>query len=111
MTDDTSHADVPEPSSLRKLRVLVTVLMWVMIVGMVSVVGLLVLRLSQPSPSAQALVPALPSEINLPDEARPLAVTAGAGWYAVVTEDDRILIFDASDGALLQDIPVLLPQQ
>lgn len=110
MTEETPQPDVPEPTSLRKLRVLVTVLMWVMIVGMVSVVGLLVLRLSQPTTSAAPVAPTLPAQIALPGGAQPLAVTAGAGWYAVVTDDDRILIFDASDGALLQDVPVLLPQ-
>jgi hypothetical protein len=34
-----------------------------------------------------------------------LAVTFGQGWIAVVTEDDRILIFGA-DGTLRQELKV-----
>ncbi|PWR03738.1 hypothetical protein DKT77_05235 [Meridianimarinicoccus roseus] len=108
MTDDT-QTDLPEPRNLRKLRVLVTVLMWVMIVGMVSVVGLLALRLSQTPQQAAPVLPALPDRIALPPGTEPLAVTAGPGWYAVVTVQGSILVFDAVSGALVQDIAVDLP--
>ena len=78
-----------------------TVLTAVMIVGVVIVVGLLVTRLkSQPSPMA------LPAQITLPDGVRPQAFTQGENWYAVVTGDDRILVFSRKDGSLQQDISV-----
>ncbi|MDB2408091.1 DUF6476 family protein [Jannaschia sp.] len=100
MSDDMEK--VPEPANLRFLRVLVTVLTSVMIVGLVLVVTLLVQRLRVPSVST-------PAALALPDGATPQAVTQGPGWWAVVTTDGRILIFDA-DGALADEIDVALPE-
>ena len=91
--DDTPS---PEPANLRFLRRLVTVLTLVMILGIAAVVGLLVLRLSTPPR------PVLPATVKLPDGVRAEAVTFGAGWYAVVTDADTILIFDSATGALRQ---------
>lgn len=68
-----------------------------MIVGVITVVGLLVTRMPNLAPMA------VPEQLALPDGARPAAVTMGQGFIAVVTEDDRILIFDR-DGALLQEV-------
>ncbi|MES2968886.1 MAG: DUF6476 family protein, partial [Pseudomonadota bacterium] len=34
------------------------------------------------------------------------AFTQGAGWFAVVTADDRILIFDRANGTLRQTIQI-----
>ena len=99
MSDDMEGG--PEPANLRFLRRLVTVLTVVMIGGLVLVVGLLVQRLRVPS------VP-VPEALALPDGATAQAVTRGPGWWAVVTTDGRILIFDAG-GALAQEIAVSLP--
>jgi hypothetical protein len=90
----------PEPRNLRFLRLLVTVLTAVMILGIAAIVGLLTLRLSTPPR------PVLPDNVALPDGVRANAVTFGAGWYAVVTDDDRILIFDNASGALRQSVPI-----
>jgi len=111
MTDPTQPVsdDAVEPGPLRKLRVLVTVLMWVMIVGIVLIVGLMALRLSQPAPPALPALPALPAQIVLPAGATASAVTAGQGWYAVVTSAGRILIFDAQSGALRQEVNIGTP--
>lgn len=96
--DETPEVDV-DLSLVRYLKTLVTVLAGVMIVGLVAVIYLLVIRLS-------ADVPPLPAQIVLPEGVKAQAFTQGEGWYAVVTEDDRILIF-ARDGAkLLQDIEI-----
>ncbi len=71
-----------------------------MIGGVITVVTLIVTRM----PTAFVpTTPALPETITLPDGARPAAVTFGTGWIAVVTSDDRILIFD-TDGALRQEV-------
>lgn len=91
---------MPEPGNLRLLRLLVTTLMVVMILGVLVIVGLLVTRLSADR------TPPLPDQIALPDGARALAVTAGPGWYAVVTQDQRILIFDATSGSLRQSVEI-----
>src|SRR6056297_4293938 len=91
-------SDTPQPVSpatLKFLARLVTVLTATMIVGLLVITGLLVTRLGGgPTPLA------LPDAIALPDGARATAFTRGAGWYAVVTDDDRILVYDAESGRL-----------
>ena len=88
--------------TLRFLKTLVTVLTLTMIGGVLTITALLVIRLQTPA------VPSWPEAVVLPDGVTATAVTRGDGWYAVVTDDQRILIYGA-DGALLQDIPVTGP--
>lgn len=78
---------------------MVTVLMVVMMVGIVGILGLIWHRYSK----AQA---PLPEVITLPDGATATAYTQGVDWYAVVTGDNRILIFDRGTGKLRQEIAV-----
>ena len=85
---------------LRFLRRLVTALTGVMILGVGTIVVLLALRLAR-DPD----IP-FPPELHLPEGARPLAVTAAADWFAVVTDDERILVFDRATGTLRRDIPI-----
>jgi hypothetical protein len=94
--DRPDAAAHPEPANIRFLRLLVTALTGVMILGIVSVVVLMALRLNQPPP------PRLPAEITLPDGVTAHAVTFGPGWYAVITRNGEILVFDADDGSLRQ---------
>ncbi|GIT90086.1 hypothetical protein JANAI62_04310 [Jannaschia pagri] len=94
--------EIPEPANLRFLRRLVTVLTAVMIIGLVTVIGLLVQRLRLPS------VP-VPEALALPDGTEIHAVTQGPGWWAVVTGDGRILLYDGA-GTFHQEIVVTLPQ-
>ena len=75
-----------------------------MIGGVIAMVGLLVTRL----PDGRAALPTVPPELALPAGAVAQAVTFGAGWTAIVTTDNRILIFGA-DGGLQQDVPILTP--
>jgi hypothetical protein len=85
------------PATLKFLARLVTVLTATMILGLLVIVALLVTRFwSEPD------LPALPGSIALPEGARATAFTQGAGWYAVVTEDGRILVYDRQTGALRQ---------
>ena len=72
-----------------------------MIVGVITVVGLLVTRM----PDGRALAPALPQNLALPEGAKAQAVTMGTGWIGVVTTDNRILIF-TPDGALRQELQI-----
>ena len=84
---------------IRYLRLLVTILTGTMIAGLLVIIFLFVTRLgTQP--------PALPDTIVLPDGATPTAFTQGSDWYAVVTEDDRILIYDRDGGTLRQVIEI-----
>lgn len=78
---------------------MVTVLTTVMILGVVIVIGLLVTRLSRDAP-------VLPSQISLPDGAKAVAFTQAADWYAVVTDNGEILVFDRMTGALRQTVVV-----
>ncbi|MEM6408482.1 MAG: DUF6476 family protein [Pseudomonadota bacterium] len=99
---DSSEAEIAEPANLRFLRRLVTVLTAVMIAGVVVIVALLVIRLQ--TPPAPAL--ALPETITLPEGAVAEAFTQGAGWYGVVTTDQRLLIFDSATGTLTQTVQI-----
>ena len=76
-----------------------TVLTVVMIAGVLVVIGLLVTRLNRDAPI-------LPDQIILPDGAEARAFTQGSDWYAIVTSNDEILIFDRLTGALRQTIPI-----
>ena len=91
------------PPSLRALKTLVTVLTLTMIAGVITIVVLLVTRLPQLGTTS-----ALPPELTLPAGTTAAAVTMGSGWIAVVTKDDRILIFGA-DGKLWQEIAIKRP--
>lgn len=72
-----------------------------MIVGLVVLIALVVIRLNAPSATL-----ALPEAITLPDGSNAMAFTQGRDWYAVVTDDDQILIFDRDSGVLRQEISV-----
>ncbi|WP_166416050.1 DUF6476 family protein [Cochlodiniinecator piscidefendens] len=85
------------PASLQFLRLMVMVLTGTMIAGLVVLIVLFVTRF----PTAAV---SLPDSITLPDGSTATAFTRGAGWYAIVTDDDEILIFNASDSSLRQRI-------
>ena len=72
-----------------------------MIIGVITVVGLLVTRM----PNGNMPLPRVPADLAMPAGTKAAAVTFGQGWTAVVTTDDRILIFNAQ-GALRQDIGI-----
>jgi len=91
------------PPSLRLLKGLVILLTLTMIGAVITVVALLVTRM--PSAISTATAVPLPAQITLPDGSKPTAFTQGGTWYAVVTSDDHILIFN-TDGSLRQDIAV-----
>ncbi len=102
---DDAPTQPDEPANLKFLRRLVTVLTGTMIVGVVVIIGLLVMRINgKPAPVASG--PALPASIALPEGAHATAFTMGKGWYAVVTDGDEILIYDADSGELRQTIQI-----
>ncbi len=91
--------EISEPANLRFLRRMVTVLTAVMICGVLVVTALLVTRLSGKGPD-------LPDTITLPDGTQAANFTQGDSWYAVVTTDNQILIFDRLSGSLRQTIKI-----
>ncbi len=100
MSDPTDAPDPALPPSLRFLKWLVILLTLTMIVGVITVVAVLVTRMPQ---AFSAAGPRLPDGFALPEGAEAQAVTFGEGWIAVVTTDDRILIF-SREGALRQEL-------
>ncbi|MCP5076135.1 MAG: hypothetical protein GY947_22925, partial [Rhodobacteraceae bacterium] len=89
-----------EPANLRFLRRLVTALTLTMIFGLLAIIGLIVMRFS-----SEVATP-LPTEITLPDGKSATAFTQGPDWYAVVTADNEILIFDRDTNELRQTIQI-----
>lgn len=71
-----------------------------MIVGLITIVTLFVIRL----PGGDDM--ALPARITLPAGMTAIAFTQGKDWYAVVTDDDRILIYDRATETLRQTITI-----
>ena len=90
--------DFELPPGLRFLRQLVTVLTVVMIVGVVLIAALLVIRLNQPAH-------AIPDQITLPAGTVAVSYTQTQDWFAVVTDENKILIFDLN-GQLTQEVEV-----
>lgn len=88
------------PPGLRFLKGLVIALTLTMIAGVITVVAVLVTRMPRMSAT-----PLLPDALILPAGTTATAVTAGDGWFAVVTTDDRILIFDRN-GGMRREIPI-----
>jgi hypothetical protein len=92
-----SGVEAPEPRRLRQLRWLVTALTATLIVGVITIVGLLVIRLG-----AIGGPVALPEAIVLPAGESARAVTLGSDWVAVVTVDgagkERIRVLDRTSG-------------
>ncbi|WP_210527911.1 DUF6476 family protein [Rubellimicrobium arenae] len=91
--------EAPLPPGLRALQRLVVTLIVVMIVGFLVLIGALVMRLNADGPP-------LPDSLQLPEGARATAFTQGGDWLAIVTGDDRILIYDRLTGRLRQTLRI-----
>lgn len=103
---ETDDATGTLPPSLRLLKWLVIALTLTMIIGVITVVTLLVTRMPTAISAPGPVLPpdfALPEDFALPAGVKAEAVTFGQGWVAVVTTDDRILIF-GRDGQLRQEV-------
>lgn len=90
------------PPELKWLKWLVIALAGVMIAGFLVLIAAIVIRLdTAPQPAALPL----PESLALPDDAEAMAFTQGGDWIAVVTTDDRVLIY-GRDGALRQSMKI-----
>ncbi|MEC7763858.1 MAG: DUF6476 family protein [Pseudomonadota bacterium] len=90
----------PDAGLVRYLKWLVTTLTVTMIVGLVVLIAVIVMRLNE-TPGQS-----FPDQIALPEGTTASAITRGSDWIAVVTSDDRILIFDLTGQTLRQEITV-----
>lgn len=92
-------APPPRDGALTLLKWLVVALTATMLVGMVTLVTLFLTRFP-------ASPPPLPDRLVLPDGVSAQAVTRGAGWIAIVTDGNEILVFDADGETLRQRIAI-----
>jgi hypothetical protein len=97
---DMGEGGAPDDRTLRYLKALVTILTVTMILGFLTIVALFVMRFAEMNRVE------LPDEITLPDGAVATAFTRGKGWFAVVTEDDEILVYNRATGNLLQRVRI-----
>ena len=96
---ETSSDNGSLPPQLIFLKRLVTALGVVMIAGFLVLIAALVIRLNaDPLP--------LPDRISLPEGVTATAFTQGTDWFAVVTSDNRILIYDRTISALRQEVAI-----
>ena len=96
---ETSSDNGSLPPQLIFLKRLVTALGVVMIAGFLVLIAALVIRLNaDPLP--------LPDRITLPEGVTATAFTQGTDWFAVVTSDNRILIYDRTTSALRQVVSI-----
>jgi len=96
---ETSSDNGSLPPQLIFLKRLVTALGVVMIAGFLVLIAALVIRLNaDPLP--------LPDRITLPEGITATAFTQGTDWFAVVTSDNRILIYDRTTSALRQEVVI-----
>ena len=70
-----------------------------MIGGVLLIIGLIVIRFYD-------VPPPLPDTLVLPDGAQAMSFTQGPDWYAVVTTNNEILIFDRVTGSLKQSVKI-----
>ena len=93
--------DFPEPPRLRRLRMLVTILILVLIGGVVTVVAALVINLSALTAVEEA-VPITAETLSLPPGEEIVTVGEGRGRVLVVTRDaegaELLYGFDAASG-------------
>jgi len=95
----SSDDDTPTlPADLRFLKLLVTTLMGVMILGLLAITWLLVTRLGAPP------LPALPASVLLPEGARPAAVTFARDGLVVVTDQGVVLVYPAAGGEAVGEL-------
>lgn len=95
-----SMEDTPQPvdtALLKFLKVLVTVLTITMIAGVVTIVALIVIRYRQTPPD-------FPAVLTLPPGTTPEAYTQTKDWYAIVTDDSRVLIYSRATQKLVREI-------
>lgn len=88
------------PPELRYIKRLVTVLTGTMIAGLLTIIVLLVIRLTQ---DTAAPLPVLPATISLPAGTEIAALTFARGYTIVVTTEGEVLLY-SSEGQLRQSL-------
>jgi uncharacterized integral membrane protein len=88
------------PRDLRFLKTLVTVLTVVMIAGVITITGLLVIRLN----GGGAPVTVAPGDFEIPDGVGVLGISVIDGLTVIVGDDGVIRVYDSESRALREEI-------
>lgn len=72
-----------------------------MILGFLTIVALIVMRFNEFGQTV-----GLPDTITLPEGETAATFTQGDDWFAIVTDDDEILIYGRASGLLRQRIQI-----
>lgn len=99
MADDFPEDEAALPANLRFLRVLVTVLTAVMILGVITIVGLLVIRLNDGGTTTLVH----PDAFALPDGVGIVGYSVVDDRTILVGDDGVIRIYDSASHALEQE--------
>ncbi len=100
MSEEFPEGDSPLPPNLRFLRMLVTVLTAVMILGVITIVGLLVIRLGD---SAQPIL-VHPEVFAIPDGVGTVGYSIVNGYTVIIGDDGVIRVFASDTQALVDTI-------
>lgn len=75
-----------------------------MIIGFIIIVGLLIAKFN--SLRGEISEPAFPDEIILPNGIQADAFTTTKDWFAIITNNDKILVYNRDSGKLIQQIVI-----
>lgn len=100
MGEDLSEDDGPLPPNLRFLRILVTVLTAVMILGVITIVMLLVIRLSD---TGTAIL-VHPEVFAVPEGVGTVGYSVIDGYTVIVGDDRVIRVFTSDTRELVQEM-------
>ena len=102
--------DLPEPPQVRRLRLLVSALMVVLIGGMVVVAVAMVMKLGALNGTDNPLAPVSATEFALPAGAEVISLGRGPGEVLILTRDpagtETLRIFDTGSGVEKSATPV-----
>jgi hypothetical protein len=101
MRDTPEEEAMPLPPVVRALQWLVVALTASMVLGVITVVGVVVTRFPKPS------TPPVPETLVLPEGESAQAITQGPDWIGIVSDANRIYIFDRTTGNLRQTVEIL----
>ncbi|QHQ33906.1 DUF6476 family protein [Algicella marina] len=98
----------PEPAPLRRLRLLVTVLTLTMIVGMLTITGLLAWRLSTAGQAELQPGPTLPENLPLPSGETLISYTQSPDYTVLITRDadgqERLHLLTKDNGEISETL-------
>ncbi|WP_341862306.1 DUF6476 family protein [Gymnodinialimonas sp. 57CJ19] len=100
MAEDFPEEDGPLPPNLRFLRMLVTVLTAVMILGVITIVALLVIRLGD---NGQPIL-VHPEVFDIPEGVNTLGYSVVDGYTVIVGDDQVIRVFASDTRELVEQL-------